>query len=658
VTEVRNALRCPRVFALGRTGLRKTVAFPVGASSLGATFHRIAELFSRSLDAPPEVVRGLPRGAPREDVAAALGRWLLDHLVDALEEAPTLASMPGEVDDLAEALRELARYLAAGVERGDVAPAEALRSLVQHAELTVDAVVDAPAGVPVRITGRVDAVHNRAKAEGGRPRGGALDVVEYKLTDEANQALDQAQVALYRRLLRDALDLEAEPVILRFNPGLIATRLSASASEAIVVRTILPLLGRMVGWAEQPVTAPATARRDLCAACPVRVDCAETYRDRLEPRDQPPSGATRPRPGREGRLDLTPAVADTGSVSADLDGETELAELEKLVVAELRRMGVTVVVESRTAGPALLRIEVRVGRQRLTQLDRVAQDVEHRLAERDVRFTRDGAKRLFEAPRRRPRPVDLAVLFGRTASFLRGRPGRFVVGEAIDGRAVTGDLSDGSTSHLLIGGQTGSGKSVLLRGLVSSLCHFHPPQAVRFTLVDPKRVTFGPLAAAIAAHLEGPVFHDAESILPELDGLVADMNDRYERFERANVEDIDSYNEASREHLARRIVVVDEFQDLIADKATREDFLGAVKRLGSKARAAGIHLICATQRPDARTVPGELKANLGGRIALKVQAAVNSRIILDEAGAEKLLGCGDLLVNLGHGVVRAQAPMA
>jgi S-DNA-T family DNA segregation ATPase FtsK/SpoIIIE len=653
VTEVRNAMRCPRVFALGRARPGRTVAFPVGASSLGATFHRIAELFARDLGAPPEAVRRLPRGAPREAVAAAFGAWLLGHLVDALEESPALASMPGEVDDLAEALRELGRYLAAEVERGGLAPAEALGLLIQHAELQVEAVIDAPGrggGVPVRVVGRVDAMHSRGT--------GAVDVVEYKLTDEANQELDQAQVALYRRLVRAALDVDAEPVILRFNPGLIATRLSPAAGDAIVDRTILPLLGKMVGWAEDPASAPATARRDLCAACPVRADCAETYRDHLDPRDLPPAGATRPRPGPEGHLDVALPVEAAGPPPADPEGQKEAEELEKQIVAELRRLGVMVQVARRTVGPTLLRLEVVIARQRVAQLDRVAQDVEHHFADRGVRFDREGPKRVFFAPRRRPRPVELTALLAQKAAFLRARPGRFVVGEGIDGEVVAGDLSDGSTCHLLVGGQTGSGKSVLLRAIVSSLCHFHPPEAIRFTLVDPKRVTFGNFAAAIAPHLEGPIFYDAEALLPELDNLVSEMESRYERFEQKKVQDIDGYNDAAPEHLARRVVVVDEFQDLLADKATRQAFLEGVKRLGAKARAAGIHLVCATQRPDRNTVPGEIKANLGGKIALKVQAMVNSRIILDQPGAERLLGRGDLLADLGHGLVRAQAPLA
>jgi S-DNA-T family DNA segregation ATPase FtsK/SpoIIIE len=105
------------------------------------------------------------------------------------------------------------------------------------------------------------------------------------------------------------------------------------------------------------------------------------------------------------------------------------------------------------------------------------------------------------------------------------------------------------------------------------------------------------------------------------------------------------------------VVLVDEFQDLVAARATRDRFVDIVQRLGSKARASGIHLVLATQRPTRENVPGGIKANLPGRIALKVASALESRIILDEAGAESLLGKGDLLADLGQGRVRAQAPL-
>ena len=114
---------------------------------------------------------------------------------------------------------------------------------------------------------------------------------------------------------------------------------------------------------------------------------------------------------------------------------------------------------------------------------------------------------------------------------------------------------------------------------------------------------------------------------------------------------------AEKDRLERKVVVIDEFQDLTAEKANAKPFFDGVKRLGAKARGAGVHLILATQRPDKDVVPPLLKTNLGGKIALRVASQVNSRIILDEGGAERLLGKGDLLANLGHGLVRAQAPM-
>ena len=106
-----------------------------------------------------------------------------------------------------------------------------------------------------------------------------------------------------------------------------------------------------------------------------------------------------------------------------------------------------------------------------------------------------------------------------------------------------------------------------------------------------------------------------------------------------------------------RVLIIDEFQDLVTDKASAQAFFGGVKRLGAKARAAGIHLVLATQRPDRDVIPPIVKANLGGKIALQVASKINSRIVLDEGGAERLLGKGDLLANLGRGTVRAQAPL-
>lgn len=647
VTEVRNALRCPRSFALGRARGR-AVTFPIGSSSLNAMFHRIVERFAKESEAAARPGISTVGEAGRERDSRALADSLLRHLVSELEAAPEAAMMPGEVDDLAEALRRLASSLTPLAER---VAAETLQPIREHAGRDLRAQMTGPGGVSALLVGQTGELVGLGE--------GALGVVEFKLADEASEELDREQGALYRALLQRALEIDAVPTLLRCNPRPLTTMPSPAEADALVERRILPLIEQMVGWSVRLESAPPTARRDLCLVCPLREACADTFQGRFEPRDSALAGAARPVPDPEGKLYMPTVSKADVTMAYDMAGMEEADEIQKRIVAEVRRQGVGVTPrKAPIVGPRLITIEVHCPRHRVVQLDRVAEDVEHQLSNDEVRYERVGPRPFFTVPRKTPRQVDLMTLLARKADYLRERPGRFVVGEGMHGDVIVGDLSDGSSCHLLIGGQTGSGKSVLLRALISSMCHFHAPSAIRFTLVDPKRVTFGSFAASVATHLSGPVFYDLDAFLPALDDLVAEMEARYERMERCRAQNIDDYNASSAEKLTRRVVVVDEFQDLVAVKSLRQPFIDAVKRLGAKARAAGIHLILATQRPDRSTVPGEIKANLCGRIALRVQEAVNSRIILDRGGAESLLGRGDLLADLGQGLVRGQAPMA
>jgi S-DNA-T family DNA segregation ATPase FtsK/SpoIIIE len=653
VTEVRNALRCPRVFALGRLH-HHAVAFPVGSSCLGGAFHRIVDRFAIAAGSAPSHFSNLPSGSPRDDVEAHLVRWLLDGLVAELEADAMYAAVPGEVDDLAEALRELARHLAGRLQKFDVPPAQALPQIVRTGEREFESPLE-PDGAVIR--GRIDALYADAR--------GNLEVVEYKLTDEANEELDRAQVALYRELVRLADGQDARPVVLRFTPILRETAIAVEDSAALVDRVVLPLLRNMASWAAAPDRAPATARPDLCAACPVAQACAETYPERLPPRDDPPSSAARPRPNAEGPIQQATPVVRPVAGADDEEGRSEAEALKIRILAELKRQGISAISpKAPLVGPTLFVIEISRPRGSVTQLDRAAEDVQHRLAAEDdvsVTYEKQGGHRHFTVKRPKPRRVFLGPLLESRRDWLQNKAGRFVLGQRPDGDTLVGDFSDSSTPHLLVAGQSGSGKSVLLQSIVASLVQYHGPESIRFTLVDPKRVTFiGPaFKAAVLAHLDGPVLYDAEETMPVIAQLVEIMEERYRIFEKAQVSGIDEYNEqAHREHrLERRVLVVDEFQDLVAERDTAQAFFAGVKRLGAKARAAGVHMLLATQRPDRSTVPPIVKANLGGKVALQVASQTNSRIILDQVGAERLLGKGDLLADLGHGIARAQAPM-
>jgi len=656
VTEVRNALRCPRVFALGRQQ-RRPVAFPVGASALGATFHRIVEAFARNAGTPPDTFASLAADAAPGRVAHEFRAWVLNGLVRELALHPQLATMPAEVDDLAEALRAFADYMAAELRAFGARPAEAASALFHRAELDVAATVDLPGAASVRIGGRVDAILRRASGE--------FDVVEYKLTDEANADLDKAQVALYRFLVRKQVGIEAHPTILRFDPRLTQMRIDPAEADRLVEARLRRLLADMMSWATEATSAPPTRRTDLCPVCPVRGACAATYPERLPARDDPPSGGARPRPDPEGTLSNA-ALSDTAAHTAPLSDQEdalEAAGIERRVLEVLRAMGVpATVVGKPSVGPTLVTLQISAGRGSVQRLDREATDLEHKLVTNhgmQATYEKRGGVRLLQVVRSKPRRVELGPLLQRKAGFLSERPGRLVVGETMDGDVLVADLGSPTCCHLLVAGMTGSGKSVLLRSIVISLAHFHDPSEIQFTLVDPKRVSFSGLVSAIGSHLSDPVCHECEDAVAILEGLVDEMEDRYRTFERAQVQDIDDYNmQAPASKLCRRVVVIDEFQDLVLSKALRPAFEEAVQRLGAKARAAGIHLVLATQRPDAKTVQPGIKANLPGKIALRVESAVNSRIILSEGGAEKLLGKGDMLADLGQGRVRAQGPAA
>ena len=648
VTEVRNALRCPRVFVLGRLR-HSAVAFPVGSSCLGGAFHRIVERFAQTVTAAPEPFASLAAGASPDGVRQALVRWVLTFLVDELERDPSYRAIPAEVDDLAEALRQFASYLASRL--GPGRPSEEIARLVRAGEQPIEAEVPEASVV---LNGRIDALY--------RGSDGGLDVIEYKLTDESNDTLDRAQVALYRELLRRSERVEAKPVVLRFNPALTVHEIPVTRADALVREELIPLLRNMNAWLAAPEAVPATRRTDLCAACPVAADCAERYPSRLPARDDPPMAASRPRPAAKGGLTQARTVEPLTGVAGDEDGEREAETIKKRIIEELRKDGIAAISDQPVIGPTVYLIHIARPRGSVAQLDTAASNVAHRLANADgieASYAKTGARREFTVRRQRPRTVLLAPLLEARKEWLSERPGRLVIGEQPDGTVLTGDLADSATPHLLIGGQAGSGKSWLLRTLVASLVHWHDPSAIRITLLDPKRVTFNvaSFSAAIAAHLDGPILYGIEDAMPCIARYVEVMEERYLAFEREHVSDLHEYNlQVGRERwLPRHVVVIDEFQDLTADKKAATEFSTAVARLGAKARAAGVHLILATQRPDRQTVPPLLKANLGGKIALRVANATNSRVILDASGAETLLGKGDLLADLGQGLVRAQA---
>lgn len=223
----------------------------------------------------------------------------------------------------------------------------------------------------------------------------------------------------------------------------------------------------------------------------------------------------------------------------------------------------------------------------------------------------------------------------------------FAVGKDISGKTIVTDIA--KMPHLLIAGATGSGKSVLINTLIMSIIYKADPNEVKMIMVDPKMVEL--TAYEDIPHLMIPVVKDPKKASAALGWAVAEMTGRYQKFADAGVRDIKSYNakmdkltnkdDPDYQKMPQIVIIVDEFADLMM--VAPGEVEDSVCRLAQLARAAGIHLVLATQRPSVNVITGLIKANIPSRIALSVSSAVDSRTIIDSAGAEKLLGNGDML---------------
>jgi S-DNA-T family DNA segregation ATPase FtsK/SpoIIIE len=210
------------------------------------------------------------------------------------------------------------------------------------------------------------------------------------------------------------------------------------------------------------------------------------------------------------------------------------------------------------------------------------------------------------------------------------------------GLDVVGNLAMANLSkmpHLLIAGATGAGKSVGINTIIASILYNATPQEVRFLMVDPKRIELSGYEGI--PHLLHPVVVDPKLASRALNWAVREMERRYRLLEEARVKSFDSYNETNEEKLPYIVVIVDELADLMM--VASKDVEAAIARLAQMARAAGIHLILATQRPSVDVLTGLIKANFPTRISFKVSSKIDSRTILDASGAEHLLGAGDML---------------
>lgn len=299
-------------------------------------------------------------------------------------------------------------------------------------------------------------------------------------------------------------------------------------------------------------------------------------------------------------------------------------------------------------GPSVTKFEIKpeLG-VRVNKISNLQNDIKMGLAAKDIRIEAPipgKASVGIEIPNVEKTSVQMKDLMRTIPDSMKDKKLLFCLGKDLMGNNVYGELN--RMPHLLIAGATGSGKSVCVNAIISSILMRTKPDEVKLVLIDPKKVEFTPYNDV--PHLLSPVITDGDLANKALKVIVEMMDRRYDLFGELGVRNITAYNEYVLTHndehlkvLPRIVIIIDELADLMLVAAKEVE--ASIQRITQLARAAGIHLIVATQRPSVDVITGVIKANIPSRIAFAVSQAVDSRTILDQAGAERLLGNGDML---------------
>lgn len=348
-------------------------------------------------------------------------------------------------------------------------------------------------------------------------------------------------------------------------------------------------------------------------------------------------------------------LLNAGSKNKNADNGAELRETALKLQKTLENFGVGVTITDVSQGPAVTRYELQPEQGvKVSKIVGLADDIKLNLAAADIRIEAPipGKAAIgIEVPNKTNTMVTFRELIENEEFRKYPSDIAFAVGKDIGGKTIVTDI--GKMPHLLIAGATGSGKSVCINTLIMSILYKAKPEDVKLIMIDPKVVELSTYNGI--PHLLIPVVTDPKKASSALNWAVTEMTDRYKKFAEVNVRNLKGYNtkveevlamEGSRENsdlqkLPQIVIIVDELADLMM--VAPGEVEDAIVRLSQLARAAGIHLVIATQRPSVNVITGLIKANVPSRIAFSVSSGVDSRTILDMNGAEKLLGKGDML---------------
>src|SRR5262245_42643821 len=438
----------------------------------------------------------------------------------------------------------------------------------------------------VEIAGRVDAIRFHPQNE--------LEVVDYKLSQGAQQKSDLVQLSIYAHLLplwRPGCQFRG--TLEYYLPEFMEVNVSRDELAGIYGGLVVPVLHEILGAESEGVAG-------------------------------------------ESELATAASPATAAERQSNIDRDT---------VKAFGSFGLGVEAVGTIEGPQVTRVRLKpASGVKVASLANRAEDLQVALALDQPPLISPGKGFVAVDVPRADRQTLHLLDYLNAGGTKKKSPTVFPVGVGIDGQTIVSDFFDSNTCHVLVAGTSGSGKSEWLKSLVACLAIRNSPERVRLALVDPKILTFSSVESS--PYLWRPLATDIDAALAVLESAVSEMEGRYRTLAEEGFVSISDRIKAGRIDLPFIVLVFDEFADLIlTGRDERKNFEDMVARLAGKGRAAGVHLVLATQRPDRTVVTGLIKSNLPMKVCLRVANATNSQIVLGEAGAESLLGKGDLLCD-------------
>ncbi|OBQ44320.1 MAG: cell division protein FtsK [Aphanizomenon flos-aquae WA102] len=627
-TKVRLAFECPRLFYLNHHFNCKAIFSPKNTpGGVGNVFHKLADDFINLLLIEPGFKNLFNPSTTQLNVDKITSEiqqlfyqikffpYLQNTIVQDGSKAPVLLQVWQGLQGLIKKFTELLV-----INRRYCSAEKLISNTFISGERNLEHYFDLPNGTKQLIRGEFDCLVFNFELK-------RLCMVEFKTYQPVDLAAQLAQVSLYSYMLSKQKKTPIDSAVYCVLPEFKEYKYSWEQLENTVHQLIPHKLLQMQNWlsweSPNPNPPPMTTEPYLCEICPQQQKCQTFF-------------------GVE---------KEETSINADKIGED--------LVNTLQSFGVGVEYHGAAVSPAFIRVKLKPNSGvKVNSILKLSADLQVQLGLNYPPLIAPQAGYVSVDLPRQDRQIAKFEDFIQKQFLAPTAPVKIAIGVGIDGKLLEADLSDPNTCHFLVGGTTGSGKSEFLRSLLLSLIYRHSPQHLKIALVDPKRVTFPEFEQM--SSLYAPVVKDSDRAVELMQELVAEMESRYQKFEKAKCADLTVYNQRSSPMLPRIVCIFDEYADFMAEKEVRNILEQSIKRLGAMARAAGIHLIISTQRPEASIVTPIIRTNLPGRVALSTKSEADSKIILGGTStvAAYLIGKGDLVYQVGPHLQRLQSLLA